>query len=86
MNQPAQQQKPVTYFAVQPQQFQNVVNKLSELPYNEVAGVLQDFVGTSRAMFDELPPVPPMTGPGGSLVDNPDPDDPGVDETGEEGA
>ncbi len=53
MQQPPQ--KPITYFIVQPEQFQAVCNRLGTLPYGEVAGLLQDFVGTSRAMFDPLP-------------------------------
>lgn len=62
MQQPQQAQKPITYFIVQPDQFQAVCNKLSTLPYQEIAGILQDFVGTSRAMFDPLPAAAPAPG------------------------
>ncbi len=57
MNQKPQATRPITYFIVSPETFQAVANKLSTLPYQEVAGLMQDVAG-SRAMF-EPPPVPP---------------------------
>lgn len=62
----------VTYFIVTPQNFQAVVNKLGELPYKEIAGIMQNFLTQSRAMFDPVPPVPKMEGPGGRVVTDPD--------------
>jgi hypothetical protein len=58
MNQQPPAQKPITYFIVTPDVFQAVANKLSTLPYQEVAGLMQDFAGTSRAMFDAPPAAP----------------------------
>jgi hypothetical protein len=71
MQPPAPAQKPITYFIVQPEQFQAVCNRLAKLPYDEVAGLIQEFVGTSRAMFDPLP------APAGGKPISPDPNAPG---------
>lgn len=68
-NQP--KQPPITYFVVNPQTFQNVANKLGEMPYSQVANVLQDLISTSKAMFDELPTTPKFKGPGGQVVTDP---------------
>ena len=75
MQQPPQ--KPITYFIVQPEQFQAVCNKLGTLPYGEVAGLLQEFVGTSRAMFDPLP-----SAPGAPVPNDPGAGDPTAKEKG----
>jgi hypothetical protein len=73
---------PITYFVVQPHVFQKVVNKLSELPYNAVSNVLQDLIGTSRAMFGEPPITAKFRGPGGQVVT----DQPGNGDVKEPGA
>jgi len=62
---PDPSQKPITYFIVQPEQFQQVCAKLGSLPYMEVTQLLSDFVGTSRAMFTPLPGRTPPPGPDG---------------------
>jgi hypothetical protein len=71
MNQQPPAQKPITYFIVTPETFQAVANKLATMPYQEVAGLMQDFAGTSRAMFDEppsaKPPAPVDERPGWTL-------------------
>ncbi len=60
--QPQPEQRPITYFIVQTKAFQDVCQKLGTLPYAEVGGLIQEFVGTSRAMFDPLPAIPPAAG------------------------
>jgi hypothetical protein len=74
MNQQPPAQKPITYFIVTPDVFQAVANKLSTLPYQVVAGLMQVFAGTSRSMFDAPPaapgaPRPPV--PNGDQVTKP---------------
>ncbi len=72
-------QKP-TYFIVPQQQFQEHVNRLGRLSYIDVAGILQEFLNASRAMFD---PIPKFKGPGGQVVtDPPAPADPPGDVKG----
>lgn len=68
MQQP--EQRPITYFVVQPATFQAICARLGKLPYEEVAGLIQDFVGTSRAMFDPLPEIP---APGAGIPNAPPP-------------
>lgn len=68
INQP--DKRSIEYFAVNPVAYQNVINKLAEMPYNQVASTLNEFAAGSRAMFDKLPPAPKLKGPGGQVIPN----------------
>lgn len=59
----------IDHYSINPQVFQDVVNKLSTLPYNQVAELLNRLINTSKAQFAPAPR--PMEGPGGKVVDNP---------------
>lgn len=65
-----QQQKPIKYFIVTPEAYQLALSKLAKFPYDEVAGIMNEFAAGTRAMFDEPPPMPKMAGPGGQVVTN----------------
>lgn len=45
--------KPVKHYEVQPQAFNQAVNVLAQLPYQQVAGVIQTLTESSKAVFLE---------------------------------
>lgn len=77
MQQQPNQQQP-TYYIVQPDQFNAMINTLASMPYSQVAVLLANLQNTSKAMFDT---PPKFAGPGGQVVTpgqgnglDPDPD------------
>ena len=51
-------QAPVEHYVVQPQAYNAVVQTLAQLPYQEVAGVIQLLQAQTRAVHREQPPPP----------------------------